>query len=324
MSARFERIDRLSSWRRISLHMWRRPRDPTVYGNLDIDMSRALAYLGEANDAQAASGRSARVTVTHLVTKAIAKAVREFPDANAIVSRRWLYRRRTVDVYCQVATDGGSDLSGLKIADADSKSALDIAEEMQARVENVLSHRDRGSERTKSAVARVPHFLLGVVLRFVEFLTYDLFLDLERFGIEFDQFGSAMVSNVGSFGIGHGLAPLVPASRVPIVLLVGEIVERAVVRDGQIMAAPGMNVGCTFDHRLIDGYQAGQMARVVKEALHDPYAAFGMPTRSSSAGGRLPPGRRDTTSTDPIDNAYMGRRPGFVREEDRNAPERSG
>jgi hypothetical protein len=162
------------------------------------------------------------------------------------------------------------------------------------------------------------------MLRLVEFLTYDLFLDLGRFGIEFDQFGSAMVSNVGSFGIGHGLAPLVPASRVPIVLLVGEVVDRAIVRDGRILAAPAMTVGCTFDHRLIDGYQAGQMARVVKDALHDPYEAFGPPSLSSSADDARPRDPRDATSTDPTDNAYTGRRPGFVREEDRSSPERSG
>jgi len=304
----FTRAERLSSWRRISLHMWARPADPTVYGNLEIDMSRALAYLDELNDRLRRNGSPAKVTITHLTAKAIAKALATYPDANAIIARRWLYRRDSVDVYCQVATDGGADLSGIKVANADKKSAIDIAEEMHERVRRVLDHQDAGSERTKNSVRKVPHRLLGRVLRVIEFLTYDLFLDLSRFGVEFDQFGSAMVSNVGSFGIGHGLAPLVPASRVPIILLVGEVVESAVVRKGEIVAAPMMTVGCTFDHRLIDGYQAGNMARVVKESLRDPYLAFGLPSRSSSTDDRLVLHRPGTTNSDPNDSEYTDRK----------------
>jgi pyruvate dehydrogenase E2 component (dihydrolipoamide acetyltransferase) len=304
----FSRVRKMSSWRRISLHMWGRPTDPTVYGNLEIDVSRTVAYLDELNALQDAAGSKAKVTITHLVAKAIARAVTEYPDSNAIIAGRALYRRDSVDVYCQVATDGGEDLSGLKIVDANDKSAIDIAEEMSQRVHRVLTHKDPGSERTKSSVSKVPHRFLGVVLRLIEYLTYDLFLDLSRFGVEFDQFGSAMVSNVGSFGIGHGFAPLVPASRVPIVLLVGEIADRAIVQEGQIVAAPAMTIGCTFDHRLIDGYQAGNMARVVKDTLKDPYSAFGLPSRSSSTAALHFEDQRDETNTDRSGNAYTARK----------------
>ena len=288
--------------------MWGRPADPTVYGNLDIDMSLALAYLDEVNAGQEAAGKPAKVTITHLTAKAIADALAAYPDANAIIARRALYRRDTVDVYCQVATDGGDDLSGLKIARADTQSPVEIADGMYDRVQRVLAHRDPGSERTKSTVRKVPHPLLGLVLRFIEFLTYDLFIDLGKIGVEFDQFGSAMVSNVGSFGIGHGLAPLVPASRVPIILLVGSVVESAVVRDGQIVAAPMMTIGCTFDHRLIDGYQAGNLATIVKDSLADPYRAFGLPNRSNSADDRRPGNLPDKTNTHPNDSECRDRK----------------
>jgi pyruvate dehydrogenase E2 component (dihydrolipoamide acetyltransferase) len=267
-------------------------------------MTRSLAYLDELNKRRDSTGSEPSVTITHLVAKAIAKAIAAYPDTNAIIARRALYRRDSVDVYCQVATDDGEDLSGLKIVAADTKSAIQIADEMRTRVKRVLEHKDPGSERTKSTVAKVPHRLLGIVLRAIEFLTYDLFLDLSRIGVEFDQFGSAMVSNVGSFGIGHGLAPLVPASRVPIVLLVGAVIDRAVVRDSEIVAAPMMTIGATFDHRLIDGYQAGELAHIVVDSLTDPYLAFGVPSRSSSIGDRPVLHRPETTSSDPNDNEY--------------------
>lgn len=283
MPAKFTRVDRLSSWRRISLHLWNKPRDPTVYGNLEIDMTTAGRYLEAANRL---SG-GVPVTVTHLVTKAIADAVARYPEANGIIARRRIYARDSVDVFCQVATEGGADLSGIKIENADTKSPIDIAREMDARVRRVLDNTDAGAARTKSTVGSVPHALLGLVLKAVEFLTYDLRLDLGRFGVPYDQFGSAMVSNVGGFAVEHGLAPLVPASRVPIVLLVGEVKDRAVVKDGAVVAAPSMVIGCTFDHRMIDGFQAGQLATVVKDSLHDPFTAFGLPSRAGADPNRI-------------------------------------
>ncbi len=240
-------------------------------------MRQAMAYL----DALNREPGSARVTVTHLVVKAIAKALAESPEANGIIALGRIYLRNSVDVYCQVATDGGKDLSGVKITGADRKSVVDVAEELVASVVAVREGRDRGSEETKKTLARIPDRLLGLLVKTTGLLSYDLRLDLSAFGIAFDQFGGAMVSNIGSFGVGTALAPLVPVSRTPIVLLVGEVTDRPAVENGALVVAPMLNIGATFDHRLIDGYQASKMARTVIASVSDPEAAFGPPIRSS-------------------------------------------
>ncbi|RMF22250.1 MAG: 2-oxo acid dehydrogenase [Deltaproteobacteria bacterium] len=299
----FRRATDLSSWRRISLHLWRHPRDPSVYGNLEINMRRACEYLRLVNERTG----GAKVTVTHLVAKAIARALAAHPEANAIIARRSIYYRPTVDVFCQVATEGGKDLSGVKICSVDRKSITEVADELAQRIDRLQRRADAGSERTKRTVLAVPHRLLGPVLRVIEFLSYDLRIDLSRFGIEFDQFGAAMVSNVAGFGLAHGLAPLVPATRTPIVLLVGKIQDRPVVEEGRLAIAPCLTIGCTFDHRLIDGYQAGAMAQIVTETMADPFRHIGLPTRSSSAGDRIVLDQPGTTSTGDGGSTYTDR-----------------
>ncbi|MBI5505506.1 MAG: 2-oxo acid dehydrogenase subunit E2 [Deltaproteobacteria bacterium] len=274
---RFTPARHLSSWRRLSLHVWRKPADPTVYGLLDVNMRRALAYLEAINREPGHT----RVTVTHLVVKGIAKALAETPEANGIIAMGRIYLRDSVDVYCQVATDGGKDLSGVKVTGVDRKSVVAVADELVAAVAAVREGRDRGSEATKKTLARVPDRLLGLLVKASGLLSYDLRLDLSAFGIAFDQFGGAMVSNIGSFGVGTALAPLVPVSRTPIVLLVGEVTDRPAVEDGALVIAPILNIGASFDHRMIDGYQASKMARTVVASISDPEAAFGPPTRSS-------------------------------------------
>lgn len=240
-------------------------------------MRRAMAYIEALNREPGHT----RVTVTHLVVKAIARALAETPEANGIIAMGKIYLRDSVDVYCQVATEGGKDLSGVKISEVDRKSVIEVADEVVAAVAAVREGRDRGSEATKRTLARVPDRLLGLLVKLSGFLTYDLRLDLSAFGIAFDQFGGAMVSNIGSFGVGTALAPLVPVSRTPIVLLVGEVTDRPAVEDGALVIAPMLNIGASFDHRMIDGYQASKMARTVITSISDPEAAFGLPIRPS-------------------------------------------
>jgi pyruvate/2-oxoglutarate dehydrogenase complex dihydrolipoamide acyltransferase (E2) component len=270
--ARFRRIRRLSAWRRISLHAWSRPNDPTAYGMLEIDIENARLYIQELT-----STSGVKVSLTHLVGKAVANAIAERPEVNAIVRRgRRIYQRDSIDVFFQVAFEGGEDLSGAKIEAADGKSVLVIARELQMRAERVRANRDRDFTRSSQRIAALPSFLRGCVLRTAEYLSYDLGLDLSVFGIPYDAFGSVMVTNVGTFGLPRGFAPLVPFSRAPIVLTIGAVEPRPwVVGRDKLRVRDVLSVGVALDHRLLDGYQAGRIARRFREILEDPAVALG-------------------------------------------------
>jgi pyruvate/2-oxoglutarate dehydrogenase complex dihydrolipoamide acyltransferase (E2) component len=103
-------------------------------------------------------------------------------------------------------------------------------------------------------------------------------VDLTRFGMpEYGMraggFGSALVSSVGMLGIDHGIPQLTPMSRVPLTLLVGRVADRAVVVEGRVEAHPVFEVTVTLDHRFVDGWQAGALARSLRGYFADP-AAF--------------------------------------------------
>ena len=58
----FRKATTLSSWRKISLHTWSSPGDPSVYGTLELDMSRAQRYIEQLR-----TESGVKVTITHLV-----------------------------------------------------------------------------------------------------------------------------------------------------------------------------------------------------------------------------------------------------------------
>jgi hypothetical protein len=107
-------------------------------------------------------------------------------------------------------------------------------------------------------------------MRTISYLIYDRDLDLSRFGIVKDEFGSAMISNIATFGLTTAMAPLVPFSRTPLVVLVGHAEDRPVAEDGRVVVRPVLTLGVTFDHRFMDGYQGGKMADLMRAYMADP------------------------------------------------------
>ena len=268
MARGFHKQRKIGSWRSLALHTWRSPSSPAIYGTLEIDATRALAYLGAIRERT-----GVRVTMTHLVGKAVAAAIAERPDVNAVIRRGFaIYLRESVDVFFQIALDAGEDLSGAKISGVDRMSIADVARELEARADRIRAHRDREVGRSTSMLNRLPMALRGVALRAMGTLTYDLGLDLHALGVPFDQFGSAMVTNVGMYGLPAGLAPLVPFARTPIIVTVGAIEDRPRVVDGEVVVRPVLSVGATLDHRLLDGYQASKLVARFRVVLEDPGA----------------------------------------------------
>jgi 2-oxoglutarate dehydrogenase E2 component (dihydrolipoamide succinyltransferase) len=80
--------------------------------------------------------------------------------------------------------------------------------------------------------------------------------------------GTFTISNGGVFGSLLSTPIINPPQSA--VLGMHRIEERAVVKDGQIVARPMMYLALSYDHRLIDGREAVTFLVRVKEAIEDP------------------------------------------------------
>jgi len=67
-----------------------------------------------------------------------------------------------------------------------------------------------------------------------------------------------------------------PVINHPEVAIIGpnKIIDRPVVRDGQIVVRKMMNLSSSFDHRVVDGYDAAAFIQVVKALLEHPATLF--------------------------------------------------
>lgn len=273
----------VASFRKIAIGTWQTTYDPTVYGSLTLRMDKALAYIEEF---RRVTGR--RLTVTHLVTKAVAESLKRCPDANAILRFNKIYLRKKVTLSVLVVqpdeTTGKVDLTAAKIDDADQKSLVDIADELDATIRKVRARQDKALEKGKGTIQKIPFMLMNAFLKLMGFLMYTLNLDLSGLGMPRDAFGAVTITNVGSLGLDTAFVPLVPYTRTPMFVAPGAVKDEPVVEDGKVVPGKTMNLCASFDHRFIDGYHASVLSKTIHEMFSDPFRHFDDLSKFAASG----------------------------------------
>ncbi|MEW6439760.1 MAG: 2-oxo acid dehydrogenase subunit E2 [bacterium] len=264
----------ITLFRRLAIGTWRTAYDPSVYGTMQLRMDRAMEYI------DAYRGKTGlRLTVSHLFARAMAEVLKRIPDANAILRFNRIYLRKRIGIFFQVTMrdeeTGKLDLSGTTLYDVDKKTLPEIVSEMEKKVMAVRKGTDEALEKGRKAFRFVPLFLMNFIVKLVAFLGYTLNLDLSRFGIQKDPFGSIMITNIGALGLEAAYVPLIPYSRVPLLMAMGAVKEIPLVEHGKIIIAKVMDINATFDHRFFEGSQAALMASVLRAWMEDPVKHFG-------------------------------------------------
>jgi hypothetical protein len=175
-----------------------------------------------------------------------------------------------VDLFVSVASEGGRDLSGARIDGADGLDLEGLVDAVERGARGIRNDADEHYQKSRDLFRVLPWWLLRPVLLALDLFTNELHVDLSRYGAPRDPFGTAVISNVGPFGIDTAFAPFLPLARCPMLLLLSEVRPRPVVVDGEVVARPVLRLCATFDHRIVDGHAAGMLARHIRELVENP------------------------------------------------------
>lgn len=89
-----------------------------------------------------------------------------------------------------------------------------------------------------------------------------------KLGLDEMQGNTFTISNLGMFGIEEFTAIINPPDSC--ILAVGTIVEKPVVKDGEIQIGHKMKVTMSCDHRVVDGATGAQFLQTLQGILEDP------------------------------------------------------
>jgi len=258
-------------WRVTSAAIYTTPTDSRVYGTLDIDVTDAKRFMHERREA------GTKITMVHLAVAVLARAVAfDVPELNCFIRRGGIVGRERLDVMVPVAMDG-EGITSVIIKDAHARSVSSIAEEVRARARSARAGEESKAARNKYVLNRIPWPLRRPVFRFLKWITVDMGFEIKALGLSASSFGSFIVSDIGSHGLKTGMTALMPAAKVPAVIVLGKVEDKPVVRDGEIVVRTMLPLTGTFDHRIVDGAQIGKLARGIKRNFRKPEWLYEVP-----------------------------------------------
>ncbi len=258
-------MSKMSLRRKLAIATWSSPREGNIYGKLTVDATKALAYLERIKQE---SGE--KVTITHLVGAAVARALAKAPGLNGRILFGRYIPHKTVDIAFLVSLDGGKNLAKAKVCNLDKKSVVDVARELRELAGKLRSGEDKSFKKAMGPIKLLPTWIIRPMLYVTGWLASSLGLSAKAFGVEKYPFGSCIITSVGMFGLDEGWAPPTPFARVPVYVLLGAVRHRPAVVDGEIKIREELTLCATIDHRFLDGFQGGILAKEVKRLLEDP------------------------------------------------------
>ncbi len=270
---RLKKLHDVSPFRKVAMGTWRTAKDPSVYGLIEVDIVKTT----EAMEAYSQKHKI-KVTLNHVIGKAMAIILKLRPELNGLLRGSRIYLRDSVSLNYLVNVPGQGDdhikkasLSSCTIHHAETKSVAEIAGELSAKVESVRANKDLFVSSNMAVFKIMPWWLSRYYLSFSSWLIYGLKLNLSWLGVPSDPFGSVMITNVGSLGIDYAWPPLVPYSRVPLLITICAVQRKPVVcENDEIKARDILPLTFTFDHRFVDGIHTSHMAKALRDIFADP------------------------------------------------------
>ncbi len=255
----------MTTRRKLAISSWSSPKEGNIYGKLNVNATKTLEYIEEAR------AKGMKVTITHIVGKAMAETLKMAPSLNGRIVRGKFVPHDSIDIAFLISLEEGSDLAKAKIFNVDQKSIHQISEELREIAEKLRKGKDKDFEKSKDVLRTMPTGVIRPTLKITGYLANALGWNMKNFGMERFSFGSCIITSLGMFGIDEGYAPPTPFARVPLYVLVGSVRPLPVVIDGELAIQETLTLTATIDHRFIDGHQLSVLSKMMRSIIENPW-----------------------------------------------------
>ena len=221
----------------------------TIHLITEVDVSVPRRLIREPADCT-----GERLSFTAYIVACLARAIRENPEFNSLVSRRRLFTLSdvTIGVLVERSIAGERVPEPLAIHSADSMTISQLTTRLRDAQE---AEDDRlGGLSGATWVRFIPSFLFRLMIRVAS-----------RSVRVAKRYGVVTVTSVGMFA--DGAMWLVPLSASTVALSVGGIVRRPAATDDGIRGVEHLCLTASFDHDIIDGGPAARFTSRLVELI---------------------------------------------------------
>ncbi len=250
-----KKMRNIPSMRQFAIGAWRKPTDPSVHVQLDVDITALMAFL------ESYPG----VTLHHVMVKLLSIVLKENPALNTIIVRGSFRQRLTNRLFIPVAYRRRKhmDLSGIFMDNAYAYDLMALKTEWDAKIRALRYTQTEPVHRAIRLFEMLPTMVVPGIIRLLDFIQYTCNISLKPLGLPCDPFGSGTITFLNTFGIRYADVPLYPFSRSAFNVAVGT----PYTHDNHTQ----LPLTVTFDHRVMDGYESNRAYKSLKKYLENPH-----------------------------------------------------
>jgi len=251
-------------WRRVAAAMYRKPIDSKIFGSVDFDVTDLEKYISDKRK------EGIKITLTHIFALALSRGLKEaVPELNCFVRRGNIVPRKSIDAMVSVLV-GDVEMSSVRVGNADT---LTLSELSDVLGEGIKAARSGGEDKTmkmKGVIAGIPWPVRSWIFNLIKFITIKWGLSIPAIGLGGNNFGSFVLSNIGTIGLDLGYPALFPISDVAFVVIMGGVSKKPLVINDEIVIRRVITLSTAMDHRVVDAMHGGKLFKYVRNLLRDP------------------------------------------------------
>lgn len=263
-------IGHVHPYRRMLAFIMPTRNEAAVYFDRAVNAEKLLAYL------QAVEGKF-ECGISHVLVGAVIHAVHKNPKMNQFVVGRRLYQRDGIWTSFSMKRKKMNKEAKISAVKLKAKEGEDFRQ-LCARINERISYERAGAitpaDKEFNLLLALPRPLLDFGVRLLFWMDYHNILPGSF--IEMDpMYTSVFIANLGSLGMDPGYHHLFEWGTSAHFIMVGQIEERPVVRDGKIVIEKILPIRFSYDERIDDGLTARFGIDTLSEVLSDPFKHLG-------------------------------------------------
>ena len=198
--------------RKITIATWSNPFDPQTYTSLKLNITKIIPYLEKKSKEE-----NVHITPTIFSIKLMAIILKKYPEVYGYIKYGKYNQKDSVDICCLVQVGDGKELANTTIKQCEVKNFHEITEELKSSVDLLRKRKNKDQNKKMNLMYFLPTFILGPVIQIISFLS-SIGLSIEILGLKKFEFGSCVITSIGSLGIDDSYAPIPPLTFAPLLL----------------------------------------------------------------------------------------------------------
>ncbi|WP_304232938.1 2-oxo acid dehydrogenase subunit E2 [Jiulongibacter sediminis] len=251
-----------NAWRKTASTLYKKPDDSKILGSVEVDITELQEYIAQKRK------EGLKITLTHFFTLATARAIKEkLPELNTYIRRGNVRTHDKLTATVSVLLRA-NEMGSVKVEDIDQMNYATLVEFLQNKIVEARKGTENNTMQMKDRLAAIPWPFRNLAYWFIRKMIIDWGMSFGE--LSANNFGSYIVSNIGTLGLDNGYPALFPAANISFVLIMGGVKKKPLVINDEVKIRTVITLAAALDHRVVDASHAGILFKQYKRFVSQP------------------------------------------------------